>query len=372
MKKTLLFSALCLATAACQKPIETIEDLEDYTQRLVDKQGFTSLTAAIVQDDSLVWAKGFGLANKEQNIAASEHTAYLIASISKSVTAVAAMQLAEAGTIDLDADISTYLGFTLRNPGFPNDIITCRQLLSHTSSIVDAHYDEIGDQFYYYGSDPTLSLGDFCEGMLKTGGQFYNTASFADNQPGTFYDYSNLASALLGYVVEKAAGQSFDAYTQQHIFAPLGMSHTGWRLSDFDLSTVAMPYAPNGDAVGHYTFADYPNGGLRTDVTDLSKFLRMIIQKGSFNGQTILNAASVDAMLQTHYPDVQGADMQGLGLYYIYNKGVEIVGHSGGESGTTTEMYYDPQTKKGAIVFVNEEDAPAKQIESLIDVLIGF
>ena len=155
----------------------------------------------------------------------------------------------------------------------------------------------------------------------------------------------------------------FDVYCKNNIFTPLGMTKTEWRLSNTPISELAIPYSPDiTNANPHYTFPDYPNGGLRTNVLDLSKFLRMVIQNGTFAGIQILKQSSMAEMKTLQF----GSSEQCLSFYYNTINGRKVLGHNGGEKGVTTEMYYDPNTNVGVIVFNNNDDADLDTIVSLL------
>ena len=127
----------------------SISDRQTTPDQLINpfftKFKLVGLSCALVKGDSLVFSKGYGKANLQANIPATDNSVFLIASISKTITAVAMMKLVQQGLIDLDADINIYLPFAVKNPHFPSRKITCRQLLSHTSSIVDNRYDLLPD-----------------------------------------------------------------------------------------------------------------------------------------------------------------------------------------------------------------------------------
>lgn len=339
-----------------------------YIEDQMARHNFVGLSAAIVKDGRLIWSKGYGWANKEQQTPATDESIFLIASISKTITGVAAMQLVEQGKLDLDTDINDYLPFQLTNPHQPSAVLTCRHLMTHTSGIVDDHYNTVATQnLYYYGSDPKLSLADFCRAFFPPTGTYYNAGTFALTEPGLAFSYSNLGVALLGYIVERAAGQPFDQFTQTTLFGPLGMSKTSWRLQQLPAGELAMPYDEAGKPIGHYTFADYPNGGLRTNVKDLAAFLIMFMVGGTRRGQRILSQASVTEMARVQYPTVTGADRQGLiwggAAYRTYSN---LLGHNGGEQGVNTLMYYNQDTRTGFILLLNKTFTQESQYEGML------
>lgn len=321
-------------------------------------QNLNSFSFCVVKEDSLLWAYANGYADKSGNKIATIDTRYLIASISKAITSVAIMQLVEQNKLALDEDINTYLPFQVRNPNYPDNPITIRMLLNHSASISDEHYANFN--FYCWNVDCTTPLGLFLKDFFSKDGQFYSANSFYSYKPGTQGNYTNMGYALLGYIVEAVSKEPFDKYCKVNIFLPLGMTKTEWRLSNTPINELAIPYSPTyTSSTPHYTFPDYPNGGIRTTPSDISKFLRMLINDGVFNGSTILSKSTIDVMkTQTLTLTRGGLTFNfGLGMYYHSIKGVTLFGHGGGEQGTSTAMHFDPNTKVGVVVFTNTTSA---------------
>lgn len=341
--------------------VKTVEELETALHEQVSNSHLTSISYCVVKGDQLLYSNAIGYADINNRIAATDSTRYLVASVSKTITATAIMQLIDRDSIALDDDINNVLPFSVRNPDFPNEPITYRMLLSHRSGISDAHQNSL--DLYCYGSDCAMSLEQYITAVFTSNGAYYSSDNFSSAQPGSAEDYSNLGYALLGYLVEKITNTSFDAYCNSNIFAPLGMTKSSWRLNGIPTSELAVPYSrditnPNP----HYTFPDYPNGGLRTTVKDLSLFLRAVMLNGALNGDTLLSTSSMAEMKQLQY----GSNEQCLCFYYesVYRR--TVLGHSGGEMGVTTEMYFDPATNVGVIVFNNNDDSDLRNIVSLL------
>lgn len=368
MKNKISKLLLCfafLSFLSCQKDeslsANTKEELDAKLKKEVASKSITSISYCVVKNDKILYSNALGFADKNRNKLATDSTRYLIASVSKTITAVVLMQLAEQNLISLNDDINQYLPFSIRNPSFPNNKITFRMLLSHTSSISDNFQNTL--TLDCYGTDCSMTLDQYFKEVFLSTGQYFSSQNFSNKQPGTTEDYSNLASALIGYLVEKIKQTPFDVYCKNNIFTPLGMTKTEWRLSNTPISELAIPYSPDiTNANPHYTFPDYPNGGLRTNVLDLSKFLRMVIQNGTFAGIQILKQSSMAEMKTLQF----GSSEQCLSFYYNTINGRKVLGHNGGEKGVTTEMYYDPNTNVGVIVFNNNDDADLDTIVSLL------
>ena len=365
---TSLFSFLILGLSSCRDnnniPINSKTELEENLQTEFSAIGVPSVSYCVVKNDKVLHSGALGLADRSANRLATDRTGYLIASISKTVTAVALMKLVEQNLISLDDDINQHLPFSVRNPNFPNTPITYRMLLSHTSSISDDYQNNF--DLNCFGVDCAMTLSQYFDEVFLSTGRYFSTTNFSNNEPGTNEDYSNLGSALVGYLVERITQTPFDVYCKNNIFTPLGMTKTEWRLANLPIDELAIPYPPNTASTNpHYTFPDYPNGGLRTNVLDLSIFLRMVIQNGSFEGTQILSSASMATMKTLQF----GSADQCISFYYETFNGKRVLGHSGGEAGATAEMYYNTNTNVGVIVFSNEEDA---QLDNIITMLFNY
>ncbi|MBL4706218.1 MAG: serine hydrolase [Flavobacteriales bacterium] len=328
-----------------------------------------SVSAVIVKDGEIVWMKSYGYADVAGNVLATPQTPYLLASVSKTFTATAVMQCVEEGLIDLDADIDTYLPFSTRNPGHLATPITTRMLLTHTSSVQDA---AVMDNYYAYGTDPIISLTNVSQRYFSATGADFGTANFLTGQPGTAYEYSNMGNALAAYVVEVVSNQLFYEYCNDNIFSPLCMDQTSWRLSDFDTNDLAKPYQYSGSMYSpyqHYTFADYPNGGLRTSIENLANYLIMYQQNGVFNGDTILAPATVVQMLTFQVASLDPS--QGIAWYTdtFYPDGTtpgDFWTHNGGESGVSSDVVLYPAQNAAIAVITNGEGDAAYIADALL------
>ncbi|MEE4218314.1 MAG: serine hydrolase domain-containing protein [Xanthomonadales bacterium] len=272
---------------------------------------------------------------------APEHKAR-IASISKLVATVGLMRLVEAGQVDLDEDVSSYLGFALRNPAFPDERITLRMILSHTSSIRDGSY--------YW-----LESGQHFEDFFLPGSEhFEEGAHFAMEEgrgPGRYFTYANLNFGIVAGVIERVSGRRFDRYMRQEVLEPLGLraSYNVCDLSEKYPEQIATLYRkrdseevwrPQGDWIAqlddaafscHYgrepvargedpgaVLPDYtpgenptlfsPQGGLRASARDLSVIAGMLMGGGSNNGVRLLDEATVRMMFFPQWQYDPGLD----------------------------------------------------------------
>lgn len=328
---------------------------------------------ALVSDTNLVWSKSYGKSDVKKRIDINTDQIMNIGSISKTITAVAIMQLWEKKLIRLDSDINNYLDFEVRNPHHPDDSITIFQLLTHTSSIQDG---ESYSHSYDCGDSP-ISLEDWIYSNLGKKGELYSGGSnYGKWAPKEKSEYSNLAFGLLGLIVEKVSNKPFNQYTREQIFKPLGMNNTGWFLNEIDSTNHIRPYGfiternrngylkrknlfPTEDSFELgilvegclYSFPNYPDGLVRTSVKELSLFMSAIMNEGELNGNRILQTETVRKMLS---PQLSKEGSQGLCFYTeTVNDSLKLWGHNGIDPGVRTTMYFNPENKIGIITFQN-------------------
>ena len=341
-------------TTLCCSPVqsqESFKEVEKYiVSQLIEKK-IPGIACCVVKENRIIWSGAYGWANIEKGIPMSIDGIMNIASISKTFTATAVMQLKEKELIQLDSDINLYLPFPVRNPHHPETPITVSQLLTHTSSIVDG---SVYDASYSDG-DPLISLEDWVTGYLVPGGQFYNEKqNFMRDEPGSSHEYSNVGFGLLGYLVEQISGMPFNEYCRVHIQEPLGMKQSGWFIHEIDSSKHITPYEftdQENQPLELYSFPNYPDGLLRTSVRELSFFLLAIMNGGKCNQVRILEKSTLKEMLQ---PLVETEDGQGLCWHQI--KFEDLWGHSGGDPGVATYMFFNPRTRTGVITFQNNHN----------------
>ena len=338
--------------------ISSKEEYETYLQDEMDAQNIPAMSVTIFKENTVIYEKYLGQSNVQQNLALAGDHKFLLASVSKVVTATALLQLHEDGKFALGDKINDYLDFKVNVPNQSKDI-TFKMLLTHTSGIADG---SALDNQYYDNKDSPVELDFFLKNYLVPGGDFYNASQNYHNfEPGTQHEYTNIGNALIGVLVEQISGKGFNTYCKENIFTPLGMQNTHWRL-DETTGIIVTPYNYANrkyEAIPQYTFTDYPNGGLRSTGTDMFKFLRTFIQEGKSNGHELLKQSTVSAMITPQIPAID----QEVGLHlFIMNAPNNLWGHDGGEKGVATIMAFNPVTKVGAIILTNQGDAELEEI----------
>lgn len=338
-------------------------DCDENIIREMDESEIPSLQAGIVVGEELVWAKGYG----EQP---SLDTVFMLGSISKTFTSTAFLQLYEDGTIDLDADVNTHLDFSVRNPSYPSEAITIRQLLSHTSGLVrDYPYG-----LYWYGNSIVGWLNDYAgssyslwpdphpplDDMVQ--GSWMSSSAVWAYEPGTVFSYSNFGYAFLAYLFEQITGQSLPDYVEVNIMAPLGMTDAGYWGADF-LGQHAFPHErlANGTicALPVFDAWDFGAGPVRSSVQSLARFLIAHMNEGTCEGFQLLEPETIALM---HTPVLSS---YGLG-WYRYGSGSQ--GHGGVDIGFMAEMQFrvNERGPYGIILLINRASTIASRDNELL------
>lgn len=338
--------------------INNASDFDEFLADEMDSQNIPAMSVLIFKDGEILQEEYLGQSNIQQNAALRSDDLFLLASVSKVITATALLQLQEDGRFELDDEINSFLPYSVDVPN-QSTSITFRHLLTHTSGIADS--DALDGQ-YYFNEDSPIALGSFMQDYLSTSGNLYNAGeNFHNFAPGSQHEYSNVGNALIGVLVEQISGLDFNTYCKQNIFGPLGMTNTFWRLDEIS-GTIVTPYdfvSGEYEPIRQYTFTDYPNGGLRSTASDLFKFFRAFVREGQANGVELLEAATIEAMLTPQIPSIDNE----VGLHlFVMDSANNLWGHDGGEQGVSTTVGFNKDTKVGVIVLTNQGEAELEEV----------
>lgn len=328
-------------------------------KRMMRKGGVPGVSLAVVCPDRVLLAGGWGLADRSANRAASASTAYLWFSMTKIVTATAALRLADEGRLDLDAPVGEYVDY-LRAPG--NRQPTVRQLLTHTAGL--------GNPLPIRWAHLAGAKGPEPEALLR---RVMGRARAYRYPVGQSARYSNVGYLALGQVITAAARMPFETYVQQSVLRPVGMHHTGFsyattadratgyikapRIADPALRR-ALPHGVAGNRHGQHLalnpfYVDGPAyGGLVGDVMDAGKFLRMHLCDGAIDGHRVLNPQTARSMRSI---DHRGKPFDhGTGWFRRPTKSPESwVEHFGAGAGFWNVMRVYPDRGLGIVIMSN-------------------
>jgi CubicO group peptidase (beta-lactamase class C family) len=355
VRLALLLALAPLACASEEPPVTAPEPLDVFVPEKLKEARVPGLSAAIVKNGKVVFTGAWGYADVENKKPVRTDTIFLVASISKTFIATAMMQLIEEGKVALDDDINKHLGFSVRNPRFPDKPITVRHLMSHSSSIQESYIRLFS---LIQPGDSPIALEDYLKQFVVAGGKEYNDGgNFAVKYgPGGGNSYSQIGAALAGLIVEKVSGESFAARVKSKITAPLGMNDSSFRLADLPLDRIAFPYVYNGTKdvkQEHWGAGFYPAATMRTTALDLSKFLIAAGNKGAHAGGRLYSEATLAEALRVPFPEHSG-DQAHLWQWRDF-AGHHMFGHSGGAPGASSTMYFDPAANIGVITLSNAD-----------------
>jgi len=352
MKKHLLLAGLAavLLLPGCHSPEKEFE--KDMSAYLADI-GAVGTSCVVVKDNQVVYHHNFGVKDLATGEPVDDATMFRIASISKSFTATSLLQLVEQGRISLQDDVSGLLGFQVRNPKYPDTVITLEMLLSHTSSLND-------NQGYWTTID--ILNPDLDPDYVKC----YN-----DYEPGSGgYEYCNLNLNLAGTILERVSGERFDQYVVNHILRPLGV-YGGYCVDSLDRSRFAHlyawdaetgsfkdnyeeAYAPRSEKIanyqmGHDALVFSPTGGMKISALDLARVMTLHMNYGTTPDgvRLISEESSRNMQVPRSEPEHYGLN---LWLADDYVPGVTLVGHTGGAYGLSSAMFFNPEEKYGFVI----------------------
>ena len=273
---------------------QTLPEIDLFIEKELHSDKVAALAVAVIDSGKVVHLSANGFRDLENKVRATINTPFHIASVSKTVTNLAIFKLVESGKIDLTVDINSYLPFKVKNPHYPTDKITVRDLLNHRSGIKD-DYKIYEPLWNIPKGDPKLELTDFLKDYLHVNGKLYKKEHFESSSKYKSFSYSNTGVALLGLIVEHVSGLKYEEFSQKHIFKPMGMINTSWFLKNLDSNLVAKTYVYQ-DSIGlqfkgHNGYPDYPAGQLRTSISDFSLLLAGYFD--SENSNFILEAETV-------------------------------------------------------------------------------
>jgi CubicO group peptidase (beta-lactamase class C family) len=225
-------------------------------------------------------------------------------------------------------------------------------LLSHTTSLRDDFLLLAG---VTYTTDPEVALGEFSEGYVTPDALYYSDGNW-NGRPGGSYEYCNVNFAVAGHLVEAVRGEDFRAVTEARIFEPLGMTSTGWFLSDVVASDLATLYTYNGrdnNPLPHNGFAYYPASSLRTNIPDLSRFLQATLRDGELDGTRVLSEEVSRSMRAPQRLDL--SPRQTITWRFRDIAGEEWLAHTGSTYGASAIIAYQPEDGVGLIVMTNSD-----------------
>jgi CubicO group peptidase (beta-lactamase class C family)/D-alanyl-D-alanine dipeptidase len=325
--------------------VAVVVELERLIAYEIQNKKLPALSIALVDDQEIVWARGFGFEDPDNKIPATAETVYRVGSVSKLFTDIAIMQLVEAGALDLDAPVTKYLpDFQPRNPF--NKAITLRQLMSHRSGLV--REPPMGNYF----DDTAPSLAQTIQSLNSTALVY---------EPEKRIKYSNAAIATVGYVLEKTQKRPFTEYLQKAVLAPMGLRLSSFTPTPEITKHLAKAYMWSYDGRNFlaptFQLGMAPATNLYSTVTDLARFISVLFNGGKTSNRQLLKPETLEKMWTPQFARSGEKNGFGLGFRIWEFDGQRRIGHDGAMYGFATELQALPEAKLGAVVVTNVDGA---------------
>ncbi len=336
MKFALLFLAALVAAPAFAEAPDAYAEVAEIIEAAREEWRAPGMSVAVVVDGRIAWARGFGLADVENEVGAGPETVYRIASISKPISATAILQLVEKGKLSIDDPVTKHV------PSFPDRGlgVTLRHLLTHTSGIrhykggemdLKDHFDSVEAALEIFKDDPLLFT------------------------PGSQYSYSSYAYNLLAAVVENVSGLTFEAYLRENVWRPAGMTATRLEHQGEIVPRRSRQYVLRGARAANAPFADlsvkWAGGGIISTVEDLARFA-IALDQG-----VLLKTETLETMYEPMTLNDGSRTTYGLGWDSQVENGRRWIAHGGGATGGSTYILRLPEKRFAVAIAANVQDA---------------
>jgi len=383
---------LTTPTTSTTPEINVAEDssrIDTAVEELMSNSLIPGVAVGIVSLESgtpVYWTKGYGVTEVGGVDPITENTSFWMASVSKTVLGTTMMIGQEQGLYSIDQDIRPLLlersGFSIGDP--LNREISLRDLATHTSGIEDtesyacAYYTVNADgssalaannlDFSVYTEadcpEPgAIELGDFLAAYLDPNGEYYSDSDNFSAASTPEYSYSNVGAGLAGHFIEVAADVPLANYAQNILFDPMGMTNTFWnRNVPQDISITSQHRVEEGQAIAlpAYELATFSDGGLRSSVHDMTRFLALMINDGEYEGVRYIQSASIAEMHTALDSEEE---------YGLFWEVTDRIQHDGGDPGAATFISFDPETKTGIVTLYNADEFDDPDHDDLVELL---
>jgi CubicO group peptidase (beta-lactamase class C family) len=350
--RVFLFALLVPVVALAQSSNdEKIAEFRSYAEQIMKAQQMPGLSVA-VRHGGFRWEGGFGFGDVENQVPATAASSYRMGSVSKPMTALAILKLADEGKLDLDAEVQTYVSYFPRKP----HPVTIRQLLAHQGGI--SHYRDYEKEGRIKEPKTTReAIGIFADFDLI-------------NEPGTKYSYTSYGFNLLGAVIEEVSRQPYGAYLAENVWKPLGMTST--RMDD---PRAIIPYRVDGYVLEDGTLrrseyvdisSRFGGGGARSTVGDMIRLIEGVADGKVLKAETRERAWSMQPTRDQHYT------RYGYGFSVGSRHGRYVVGHTGAQQETRTSLIDYPNARFTVALASNFENADLSAFEEkLVQLFLG-
>ena len=354
MKSKLFLLFFLYVTLTFSQGNEKLEKIDNYIQKSMNDWKMPGFAVAIVKNDSLIFSKGYGVRDIRTNEPVDENTNFMIASCSKAFTTAALATLVDRGKINWDDKVIDFLPSFQMYDTYVTKEITIRDLVTHRSGLATFS----GDILWLgstYNSKEVIKRAKF----LKP------TSSFRSK-----YGYQNIMFSVAGEIIPVVTDTIWSDYIKAHFFNPLGLNRTTTSIDEMkNLGNFAFPHKYENDKLT--TFKDFysietvaPAGAINSNVNDMSKWIRLQLKKGKFNGKQIFSERQANEMWSNQTP-IENMNY-GLGWFIRYWNGKKLLNHGGGMPGMISDVSIIPEENFGLVILSNSETGMVTAIRNYI------
>ena len=334
----LIFLTISINAQSNNNYSDLIKECEDLIIKKMESDNIIGVSAAIIINDSVIWKRGFGFADKANNVSMSENTVVNIASATKTFTALAIMQLQEKGLLDINQPLNKYMPqFNPLTRGENLDNVTIKSIITHSSGI----------------QTDVLKNTDLESGKYTDVLEFINE-SYLLYPPGLVESYSNSGYNILGHLIKQVSGQDYPEYIHKNILKPIGMDNSGFLIDSLKGRTRVYS---GGESLHDYGFSGIASGGIYTNINDFIKYAIELMHAYKGMNSSLINASTIQEMfsLQTDNVIIE-SNKKGLGWFMFKNDSVFAVTHAGDAVTGHAEICMIPEKNTAALILINSAE----------------
>lgn len=342
MKKALVL--LCMICFGCMGKAQTdlagklISKTRDFIEEKIEANGIIGVSAALIVGDAIVWEKGYGFADRENEVPMTKNTLVHIGSVTKPITALCAMQLHEQGLLDINQPVQKYLPqFNPKNPFGDNSEVTVKHLITHSAGL----------------------QADIFKNSDMNSGKYTDVVGFINDTylmypPGRMGLYANPGYNILGHIIKEVSGLDYADYVHENIFQPLGMRQTGFYMDS--LKNRTNIYDRNGKQIKEYPLRDIASGGIYSSAHDMALWAKGIINSYHAQSPAILQSSTMKEVFSIQNGGAEyviDKNKRGLGWYVFHNEKGLAANHSGSAGYAFAHLMVFPKDKAAIVVLTN-------------------
>ena len=359
VKKIILVTLVFFHSVSWSNEIKIKSEVDQIVTSFMNEHDAPGFAVAILNKDEVIYKNAYGIQNIHTNEPVTTQTMFHMASVTKTIVATALMQLHEQGKMDIDQPIVKYLPY-FRLVDDRYKLITTRHALSHISGMPD------------FDSNPWHDP-DYDDEALERFVRDFVSHKFLIRDPEVKYEYCNTIFEVLGDVIAKVSGMTFEDYVHENVLVPLQMNSSSLLIRDIDKTALASPHRKNSDGkvyvsdIYPYNRAHGPSSTLTSNIEEMANYLKMYLNDGVFDDSRLLKKETIDDMWA---PALGKFDNIGVGWHISEMSGLKVINHGGSDVGFKSFVLIIPEMGIAAVFLTNSITPPYRDFaQNLVDVI---